>query len=74
MTSATYYHHPSRREMLGALFARLERVRAAGGSVRSLADAHDATATTLADALESLERDLLLAAREAESVRARIKR
>ena len=73
MTTASY-HHPSRREILSELLQRLTRVRAASHTIQSLANSQDTTATTLADALESLEHDLLLAAREAESAKARIKR
>ena len=68
------YHHPSQREILSDLLQRLTRVRAASHTIQSLANSQDTTATTLADALESLEHDLLLAAREAESAKARIKR
>ncbi|HEX6026426.1 MAG TPA: hypothetical protein VFZ00_30805 [Solirubrobacter sp.] len=72
--SPVSYHHPSRREILGDLFHRLARVDAAGHTIQSLANSPDTTAITLADALESLEHDLLLAAREVESVKARITR
>ena len=71
MTPVTY-HHPSRREILTALLNRLSRVEAAGGTLKSLADMNHTDSATLADALESLQRDLLLAAREAEAARARI--
>jgi hypothetical protein len=73
MSSVTY-HHPSRRELLGTLFARLDRVQAASSTLKSLAESRDATAATLGDSLEALQRDLLLAVREAESVEARITR
>ncbi len=73
MPTVTSHHH-SQRELLGELLQRLTRVRAASHSIQSLANAKDTTATTLADALASLERDLLLAAGEAERVRGRIKR
>jgi hypothetical protein len=73
MTSVTY-HHPSRRELLGPLFARLDRVRAAQSSLHSLVESHDTTPAMVAAALEALQRDLLLALREAESVEERVKR
>jgi hypothetical protein len=73
MTSVSY-HHPSRREILGDVFHRLSRVRAATHTIQSLANTPDTPATTLADALESLEHDLLLAAREVDAAKARIKR
>jgi hypothetical protein len=73
MTIATY-HHPSRREILADLMTRLQRVEAAGGTLKSLAEMHETSPTMLADALQALEHDLLLACREAESARARIKR
>ena len=64
---------PSRREILDDLFDRLKRVGAAGGTVRSLADGQDATAATLCDALHALERDLMLAAHQAQLARLQIK-
>jgi hypothetical protein len=73
MSSVTY-HHPSRGEMLAGLFARLDRVQAASSTLKSLAESRGTTAATLGDSLEALQRDLLLAVREAESVEARIKR
>ena len=68
------YHHPSRRELLSELFHRLTRVRAATHSLQSLVNAPDTTVTTLADAIESLEHDLLMAAREADNAKERITR
>jgi hypothetical protein len=73
MTTETS-HQPSRREILADLMSRLARVQAAGGTLKSFADSNHTGAATLADALESLQRDLLLAAREAEAARARIVR
>jgi hypothetical protein len=73
MTIATY-HDPSRREILAGLMTRLQRVEAAGGSLKSLAGMHETSATMLTDALEALGRDLLLAMRETESARERIRR
>ena len=73
MTAAAY-HHPSRREILSDLFARLSRVQAATGTVRALVRAQDSSATTLSDALQALERDLALAARDAETARAALTR
>jgi hypothetical protein len=71
MTIETY-HHPSSREILCELFDRLARVQAAAGSLHSLADMHDTGPTALAEALQSLEQDLLIAAREANGAAARI--
>jgi hypothetical protein len=70
MTTAAY-HHPSHREILAELEGRLKRVAAAGHTVTSLADANG-TSTMLGDAMASLEHDLTLALREAESARERI--
>lgn len=70
--STAPYHHPSAREMLSGVMHRLDRVRAAGDTLRSLADQTHTDPSTLADALESLQHDLLLAAREADSARERI--
>jgi hypothetical protein len=73
MTSVSY-HHPSRREILSDLFDRLGRVQAAAGTVRALVRAQDSSSTTLCDALQALERDLTLAAHEAEEARATLTR
>ena len=71
MTSPT--NHPlSSREILGELFDRLARVQAAAGSLRSLSDMHSTAPAMLADALRGLERDLRLAAGEADSAAARM--
>jgi hypothetical protein len=71
MTPETY-HHPTRREITSDLFDRLRRVTAASGTVSALLRSHDASTTTLTDALQALERDLTLAAHEAERARTRI--
>ncbi len=73
MTTVTRPQPSSRREILADLFDRLKRVQAAGGTVGALAEGRDATADTLRDALHALERDLLLAARQAERARLQIK-
>jgi hypothetical protein len=73
MTTAAY-HHPSRREIVSELLSRLKRVQAAGNTVAALTTAHGTSSSTLEDALQSLERDLLLALRESESARERITR
>jgi hypothetical protein len=67
-------HRPSRREIVFELLDRLERVEAAGDSVAALAATSDTPALLLADALQSLERDLTLAQRESELARERITR
>lgn len=61
--TATTVHHPSHREILGELFERLARLRAAVDSLRLLADLQATTSPTLTDALRSLEHDLVLASR-----------
>lgn len=66
------YHDPTRRELLAPMGDRLVRVQAAADTVRSLADMRSTSDVLLADALHALERDLLLAAREAGSAAARI--
>ena len=71
MTSPTH-HPPSSREILGDLFNRLARVEAAAGSLRSLSDMHSTGPAMLADALQGLERDLRLAAGEADCAAARM--
>ena len=71
MTSPTR-HPPSPREILAELFDRLSRVQAAAGSLRSLTDMHSTAPAMLAVALQGLERDLLLAAGEADSAAARM--
>jgi hypothetical protein len=71
MTTAAY-HQPSRREIVSELLSRLKRIEAAGNSVGALTTAHGTSSSMLADALQSLERDLLLALRESESARGRI--
>jgi hypothetical protein len=73
MTTAAY-HHPSRRETVSELLTRLKRVEAAGNSVAALATAHGTSSSMLADALRSLERDLLLALRESANARGRVAR
>ena len=71
MASPTH-HPPSSREILGELFDWLARVQAAAGSLRSLSDMHSTAPAMLADALQGLERDLRLAAAEADSAAARM--
>jgi hypothetical protein len=73
MTTAAY-HHPSRREIVAELLVRLKRVDAASNTVAALTTVHEPSSAMLADALQSLERDLLLAIRASESARARITR
>jgi len=73
MTTAGQYP-TSRREILSELFDRLRRVQAAGGTVKSLVTSADSTTATLTDALQALERDLLLAERESEAARERLMR
>jgi hypothetical protein len=73
MTGATY-HHPSRRQQLDELMARLARVHAAGESLRTLVGLNHTSTSTIAAALESLEHELLLAARETDEARALITR
>jgi hypothetical protein len=68
------YHHPTRRELTSDLFDRMRRVTAATGTVSALLRNHDASTTALTDALQALERDLTLAAHEAEKARTRIMR
>lgn len=63
MTTETY-HDPTRRELLAPMGDRLVRVQAAADTVRSLADMRSTSNELLADALQALEHDLLLAARE----------
>ena len=71
MTTAAY-HPPTRREIVSELLSRLKRVEAAGNTVASLTATHGTSSSMVADALQSLERDLLLALRESESARAGI--
>jgi hypothetical protein len=71
MTTASY-HVPPRREVLGDLFDRLTRIQAATATVRALVGA-DSTDTTLCDALQALEHDLLLAMRASETARGRLR-
>jgi hypothetical protein len=73
MSGATY-HHPSKREQVAGLMTRLARVQAAGESLRTLVDLNHTGTSTVAAALETLEHELLLAAREADAARARITR
>jgi hypothetical protein len=73
MTTAAY-HHPSRREILNDLFGRLQRVQAATTTVTALVREPDTSLTTLSDALQALERDLSLAAHDAERARTRLTR
>ena len=73
MTTASY-HQPSRREILSEMFDRLARVQAASGTVRALVRAQDSSSTALCDALQALERDLTLAAHQAETARAALTR
>jgi hypothetical protein len=70
--TGTAYHHPSHREMLTDLMGRLSRVQAAGESLRTMTDMNHAGTSTVAAALEALEHELLLAARETDAARARI--
>jgi hypothetical protein len=67
------YHHPTRRELTDDLFDRLRRVTAATGTVAALVRGNDTSTTDLTDALQALERDLLLAMHEAERARNRLK-
>jgi hypothetical protein len=71
MTSPTR-HSPSSREILAELFDQLARVQAAAGSLRSLTDMHSTAPAMLADALQGVTRDLLLAAGKADSAAARL--
>jgi hypothetical protein len=73
MTNVTY-HHPSSREIVSDLFSRIKRVDAAGDTVAALAEAHGTPEAILAEALQSLEHDLLLALRASEIARERITR
>ncbi|HEY6886919.1 MAG TPA: hypothetical protein VI300_04040 [Solirubrobacter sp.] len=73
MTHVTY-HHPSSREIVSDLFTRLRRVDAAGNTVAALAETPGTPESMLADSLQALEHDLLLALRAAESARERITR
>jgi hypothetical protein len=73
MTSAPD-HHPSRREILAELQSKLKRVHAADDTLTSLTAVPGTSNVMLSDALQSLQHDLLHAAREAEAVRERISR
>lgn len=67
------YHHPTRREITSDLFDQLRRVHAATDTLSALVRTPEASPVTLTDALQALERDLVLAAQDAERARARLR-
>ena len=71
--AAAPYHRPTRREITSDLFDRLRRVTAATGTLSALLRTSETSAVALTDALQALERDLVLAAPDAERARSRLR-